>query len=114
MDLVERLPVLADADSGLAETLAVLTKRDVLINRRCALRTMGAAALMMSSLKAWGCSVIPSETGGHYPGDGTNGPHALTQSGIVRSDIRGSFGVSGSFAAAGTPLIVQRHLASRH
>src|SRR5947199_10385921 len=45
MDLVERLPVLADVDSGLAETLAVLTERDALISRRRALRTMGTAAL---------------------------------------------------------------------
>ncbi|HYT97756.1 MAG TPA: intradiol ring-cleavage dioxygenase [Casimicrobiaceae bacterium] len=110
MDLVKRLPVLADADSGLAETLAVLMKRDLLVNRRRALRTMGAAALMMSSLKAWGCSVIPSETGGPYPGDGTNGPNALTQSGIVRADIRSSFGASGSSAAAGTPLTVTLQL----
>src|SRR5881394_3144052 len=110
MDLVKRLPVLADAHSGLAETLAVLMKRDLLVNRRRALRTMGAAALMMSSLKAWGCSVIPSETGGPYPGDGTNGPNVLTQSGIVRSDIRSSFGASGSTVAAGTPLSVTLQL----
>src|SRR4051812_33823730 len=30
------------------------------------------------------CSKIPQETGGPYPGDGTNGPNVLTQSGIVR------------------------------
>ncbi|MFD9705494.1 intradiol ring-cleavage dioxygenase [Lentzea sp. NPDC059081] len=37
---------------------------------------------------------IPEETAGPYPGDGSNGPNALTQSGIVRSDIRSSFGSS--------------------
>ncbi|TMG97802.1 MAG: intradiol ring-cleavage dioxygenase [Betaproteobacteria bacterium] len=110
MDLVERLPVLADVDSGLAETLAVLTERDALISRRRALRTMGTAALMTSSLKAWGCSVIPSETGGPYPGDGTNGPNVLTQSGVVRSDIRASFGASGSTVTPGTPLTVTLQL----
>lgn len=36
------------------------------------------------------CSPIPAETGGPYPGDGTNGPDALALSGIVRSDIRSS------------------------
>jgi hypothetical protein len=41
------------------------------------------------------CSVIPEETGGPYPGDGTNSngsgiANALTLSGIVRSDIRTS------------------------
>ncbi|WP_350275933.1 intradiol ring-cleavage dioxygenase [Kribbella sp. HUAS MG21] len=49
---------------------------------------------------------IPQETGGPYPGDGSNGPNVLTQSGIVRSDITKSFG-SASGVAAGVPLTVQ-------
>jgi len=51
------------------------------------------------------CSKIPEETGGPYPGDGTNGPNALTTSGIVRDDITTSFG-SLSGAADGVPLSV--------
>lgn len=51
------------------------------------------------------CARIPEETGGPYPGDGSNGPNVLTQSGIVRSDIRTSFG-SSSGTAAGIPLTV--------
>jgi protocatechuate 3,4-dioxygenase beta subunit len=47
---------------------------------------------------------IPQETGGPYPGDGSNGPNALTQSGIVRSDITTSLG-SGT-KAGGVPLTV--------
>ncbi|WP_345750705.1 intradiol ring-cleavage dioxygenase [Microbacterium rhizophilus] len=35
---------------------------------------------------------IPDETAGPYPGDGSNGPDVLEQSGIVRSDIRSSVG----------------------
>lgn len=35
---------------------------------------------------------IPEETNGPYPADGTNGVNVLTESGIVRSDIRSSFG----------------------
>lgn len=35
---------------------------------------------------------IPEETAGPYPGDGSNGPNVLTESGVVRSDIRSSFG----------------------
>ena len=31
---------------------------------------------------------VPDETAGPYPGDGSNGPDALTESGIVRRDIR--------------------------
>ena len=33
---------------------------------------------------------IPEETGGPYPGDGSNGPNVLTESGVVRSDITSS------------------------
>jgi protocatechuate 3,4-dioxygenase beta subunit len=51
------------------------------------------------------CTTIPEETAGPYPGDGSNGPNVLTQTGIVRSDIRTSFGgLSGT--AAGVPLTV--------
>jgi len=51
------------------------------------------------------CAEIPEETAGPYPGDGSNGPNILTQSGIVRSDIRSSFG-SASGIAAGVPLTI--------
>lgn len=48
-------------------------------------------------------SEIPDETGGPYPADGTNGPNVLEESGVVRSDIRSSFGeLSGT--ATGVPL----------
>lgn len=45
---------------------------------------------------------IPDETAGPYPGDGSNGPDVLEQSGIVRSDIRSSIG--GGATAEGVPL----------
>ena len=51
------------------------------------------------------CSKIPEETAGPFPGDGTNGPNVLTQSGVVRSDIRSSFG-TGKGVAAGVPLAI--------
>ena len=63
--------------------------------------TTGAAAATAIS-----CAPIPEETGGPYPGDGTNGPNALALAGIVRSDIRSSIaGASG--VAAGVPLTVK-------
>jgi protocatechuate 3,4-dioxygenase beta subunit len=49
---------------------------------------------------------IPQETAGPYPGDGSNGPNVLTESGIVRSDITSSFG-SSTGTAAGVPLRVE-------
>ncbi len=51
------------------------------------------------------CSLTPEETQGPYPGDGSNGPSVLNQTGVVRSDIRSSFaGLTGT--AAGIPLSV--------
>jgi protocatechuate 3,4-dioxygenase beta subunit len=49
---------------------------------------------------------IPEETAGPYPGDGSNGPNVLTESGVVRSDIRSSFG-SMSGTAEGVPLVIE-------
>lgn len=46
---------------------------------------------------------IPDETNGPYPADGTNGPDILEESGIVRQDIRSSFG-SSTTTAEGVPL----------
>ena len=49
------------------------------------------------------CSRVPQETAGPFPGDGSNGPSVLNQTGVVRSDIRTSFaGLSGT--ADGVPL----------
>lgn len=54
---------------------------------------------------------IPNETGGPYPGDGTNGPNVLVMGGVVRSDIRSSFGgMTGT--APGVPMALQLRLVS--
>ncbi|XVU25993.1 intradiol ring-cleavage dioxygenase [Actinoplanes sp. CA-054009] len=49
---------------------------------------------------------IPDETAGPYPGDGSNGPDVLEQSGVVRSDIRSSFGTA-SATAEGVPMTLE-------
>ena len=49
---------------------------------------------------------VPDETGGPFPGDGSNGVNVLDDSGIVRSDIRSSFG-SSTTTAEGVPLTIQ-------
>lgn len=54
---------------------------------------------------------VPEETAGPYPGDGSNGPDVLRQTGVVRSDIRSSFaGLSG--VADGVPLVIELTLVS--
>ncbi|KAA9105589.1 intradiol ring-cleavage dioxygenase [Microbacterium rhizomatis] len=50
-------------------------------------------------------TAVPDETGGPYPADGSNGVNVLDDSGIVRSDIRSSFG-SSTTVAAGVPLTI--------
>ncbi|NGY59784.1 hypothetical protein G7043_12715 [Lentzea sp. NEAU-D13] len=109
-------------DRGLQFDLATL------IGRRRALSLLGGAGLTLvacapstttsstptsNSTSAAGTTAagspmeaIPEETAGPFPGDGSNGPNALTQSGIVRSDIRSSFG-SSTRTAEGVPLTIE-------
>ncbi|MGK5026255.1 intradiol ring-cleavage dioxygenase [Janthinobacterium sp. RB2R34] len=123
-------------DFGLASDLEVMQRRA--LERRRLLRWVlaGAATLPMiscggsggsatastgatatpatSTLAAGTCAVIPEETGGPYPADGTNTNggsiiNVLNQSGVVRSDIRSSFnGATG--VAAGVPLTIRLQL----
>ncbi len=103
-----------DHDRGLAFDVGTL------MNRRRSLTLLGGAGIAVLAACSSGlasgtstttagdaaaCAVIPEETGGPFPGDGSNGVNVLNQSGIVRSDIRSSFG-SSSTVAEGVPLIV--------
>jgi protocatechuate 3,4-dioxygenase beta subunit len=77
----------------------------------CTRTTTSSAAASTGASTATGeaCVVIPEETAGPYPGDGSNGPDVLSQTGIVRRDIRSSFGdLSGT--AEGVPLEIELHL----
>ena len=108
------------AHGGLNQDLEVLFR--AMPDRRRLLRMMSLAAVAPVSLMACSdgttssssssssgsCSVIPSETAGPYPGDGTNGPNALTLSGIVRSNITGS--LTSSSVAPGVPLTINLKL----
>ena len=66
-----------------------------------------ASTSSASTAAAADCTTeIPEETAGPYPGDGTNGPDVLSQSGVVRKDITSSFGTS-STVATGVPLTIR-------
>ncbi|SDO70075.1 Dioxygenase [Microbacterium testaceum StLB037] len=60
------------------------------------------SATATSAAAALPAGEIPDETAGPYPGDGSNGPDILEQSGIVRSDLRSS--LDGGATAAGVPM----------
>jgi protocatechuate 3,4-dioxygenase beta subunit len=70
----------------------------------CGTATTSSAASTTTATTSDG--EIPDETAGPYPGDGSNGPNVLSESGIVRSDIRSSFG-TGSATAEGVPLTIE-------
>jgi protocatechuate 3,4-dioxygenase beta subunit len=76
--------------------------------------TTGTPATTTTTTASTSCSIIPEETGGPYPADGTNSSNgkvanALVLSGIVRKDIRWSVaGASG--VAMGVPLTIRLKL----
>ncbi len=96
-----------DHGEGLHEDLVKLA------SRRDALRIFGvgtAAAILgtlgaSSALGATPTGEVPDETAGPYPADGSNGLDVLDDSGVVRHDIRRSFGDSRTLAT-GVPLRV--------
>jgi protocatechuate 3,4-dioxygenase beta subunit len=96
-----------ETDRGLSHDLTVLRAQ---LKRRQVLSWLGGAGLAgaaaCSGVSENGeCSMIPDETEGPYPGDGTNGQNVLTISGVVRSDIRTSIG-DASGVAEGVTLTV--------
>jgi protocatechuate 3,4-dioxygenase beta subunit len=68
--------------------------------------TSAASASTENTANAATCgTAAPAETAGPYPGDGSNGPNVLIESGVVRSDIRSSFGTY-SGTAEGVPVTI--------
>jgi protocatechuate 3,4-dioxygenase beta subunit len=67
---------------------------------------LGAATLGAPGAAAAPIAEVPDETNGPFPADGSNGVDVLDDRGIVRRDIRSSFGTS-TTTAAGVPLAVR-------
>jgi len=97
-------------DQGLRFDLdTLLSRRRVLGFLGIGAATVGLAACgagtstTASAAASTSAGEIPEETAGPYPGDGSNGPDVLEQSGVVRSDITTSFGdLTGT--AEGVPM----------
>jgi protocatechuate 3,4-dioxygenase beta subunit len=68
--------------------------------------SLGSAAASTAAGSDASCAIIPEETAGPFPGDGSNGPNVLADSDVVRSDIRSSFG-SSTTVAEGIPLTIK-------
>lgn len=51
---------------------------------------------------------LPTETAGPYPGDGSNGPDVLEESGIERRDLTSS--IEGGGSVTGTPMTLTMNL----
>jgi protocatechuate 3,4-dioxygenase beta subunit len=66
----------------------------------------GSSAAGTTADSTIAASEIPEETAGPYPGDGSNGPDVLEEAGVVRSDLRSSFGGS-SGTAEGVPMTLE-------
>ena len=86
--------------AGLVTLAACAPGASALITGSPAASTPGASG------SAAACAVIPEETAGPFPGDGSNGPDILAQSGVVRADITASFG-SSTNVAPGVPLTIK-------
>lgn len=104
-------------DQGLAFDLGTMTRRSLLGGIGLGAGSLFLAACGVSGTSTTGSSdattsdasaatsgeEIPDETAGPYPGNGSNGPDVLAETGVVRSDIRSSFGGANG-TAAGVPL----------
>jgi protocatechuate 3,4-dioxygenase beta subunit len=121
--IVEAMQERHEHDLGLAHDLTVLSRRRMFRLAGAA----GASALVAACARsgteptagptstatttagtahAAACATAArAETAGPYPSDGSNGPNVLIESGIVRSDIRSSFG-SYSGTAEGVPVTI--------
>ena len=90
---------------------------DLATTRRRVLQLLGGAALLPlvgcgDDAGGGSCVGIPEETAGPFPGDGSIGPNALATPGVVRSDLRTSFGgLVGT--AGGVPLTLRFTLVDR-
>ena len=91
--------------TGLAGVLAACGSSGTAAKTSAAPSTSASSTAATATDDAADVVEVPDETAGPYPGDGSNGPDVLTESGIVRSDIRRSFG-SSTTQAEGVPLSI--------
>lgn len=109
---------MGEHDLGLGHDLRVMSRRRALSFLGVAGVAAAAAGCATStedtdssttSASAETLAAAPQETAGPYPGDGSNGPNVLIESGVVRSDLTTSFGTY-SGTAQGVPMTLTLNL----
>ncbi|OZG29670.1 dioxygenase [Williamsia sp. 1138] len=117
-----RDPEVHEHDLGLSHDMKTMSRRGALAlfgaaGATAALAACGSSSTSSSSTATAGTATstatavgecvaaAPGETAGPYPGDGSNGPNVLVESGIVRKDITSSFGTSMG-RAEGVPVTI--------
>ncbi|MEV0059939.1 dioxygenase [Nocardia sp. NPDC050718] len=109
-----------DHDLGLGHDLRVMSRRRILgLIGAAGVATAAAACASATDSGVTGTTATttdsatpaaaPQETAGPYPGDGSNGPNVLIESGVVRSDLTTSFGAY-SGVAQGVPMTLTLNL----
>lgn len=108
-------------DSGSSSSAATSASSSAAANASSSASSSAASsatssASSSSSVANASCTPYPTETNGPYPSDGTNTvggsvSNVLVQSGVVRSDLRSSFG-GATGVAAGVPLTLTITLAN--
>jgi protocatechuate 3,4-dioxygenase beta subunit len=113
-------------DLGLAHDLQVLSRRRIFqlagvasvsalvaacagtaTNQSTTSTSAAATGVPTTAADAASCATAaPAETAGPYPGDGSNGPNVLIESGVVRDNIRASFGPY-TGRAEGVPMSIE-------
>ena len=89
---------------GCSDPTSTGTASSSTVSTTSAAGSAGAGATASGSTTAVN-SVVPDETAGPFPGDGSNGVDVLDDTGIVRRDIRSSVGTS-TTTAPGVPLTI--------
>lgn len=94
-------PTIDEHDLGLTHDIAVMSRRRAIFALGAGLSVVAAGcstqraqedSSAVDDPESTFAGAVPQETQGPYPGDGSNGPNVLIESGVVRRDITSSFG----------------------
>ncbi len=97
-DEVTTLPAKVDAPTTVDTVAAVTTTPGTLPSETLATPPANPVTPTTDAAPSGECELVPEETSGPFPGDGSNGPDVLSEAGVVRSDITTSLGAGAGVA----------------